>query len=126
MVVNYSTSTKVARMTATRDEIDGISGLPGYIEIGTVGMAEVLATLTLATPCGTVDASGNLILDAPRSDASADATGTATAARVKNSNGDTIIDDLTVGTVGTDIILTSVSIISGNPVTLNTIRINHA
>lgn len=125
MAVNYNTATKIARMTATRDEIDGVSGEPGYIEIGTAGMAAVLATITLSNPCGTVNAFGNLIFTAPKSDPSADATGTAAAARLKNANGDTIIDGLTVGISATDIILSSTSLIAGSPVTLNTITLNH-
>lgn len=63
----------------------------------------------------------------PRSDTSADATGTAAAARIRTSSGGTdIITGLTVGTSGADINLDSVSITSGQTVTISSATITHA
>ena len=126
MAVTYSTAAKTARLNAVVTQIDAGAG-PGTLEIGTTGMASVLAILTLADPCGTV--SGDVLtfdFDPDISDTSADNTGTAAAARIKDSNGTVIISGLTVGTSGTDIILDSVSITAGQSVTLTTGTITHA
>lgn len=126
MAVTYSTTLKTSRMQAVIDAIDGGAGA-GTLEIGTTGMALVLATITLADPCGTA-ASGVLTFDFDPdvSDTSADATGTAAAARIKDSNGNVIVSGLTVGTSGTDIVLDSTSITAGQTVTLTTGTITHA
>jgi hypothetical protein len=90
MAVTYSIATKTARLQAVVNQIDAGSG-PGTLEIGTAAMALVLATITLADPCGTV--SGDTLtfdFDPDVSDPSADATGTAVAARIKDSNGNTV------------------------------------
>lgn len=126
MAVTYSTAAKTARMQAVIDQIDAGAG-PGTLEIGTTGMASVLATITLADPCGTA-ASGVLTLDFDPdvSDASADNTGTPAEARIKDSNGTVVISGLTAGTSGTDIILDSPTITAGQAVTLTTGTITHA
>ena len=126
MAVTYSTAAKTARLQAVVTQIDAGAG-PGTLEIGTAGMASVLAVLTLADPSGTV--AGDVLtfdFDPDISDASADNTGTAAAARIKDSNGVVIISGLTVGTSGADIILDSVSITAGQTVTLTTGTITHA
>lgn len=126
MAVTYSTAAKTARMQAVIDQIDaGVSA--GTLEIGTTGMASVLAILTLADPCGTA-AAGVLTLDFDPdiSDSSADATGTAAEARIKDSAGTVIISGLTVGAGSGDINLDSVSITAGQTVTLTTGTITHA
>lgn len=124
MAVTYTTAVKTARMTAVRDAIDGGSAA-GYIEIGTTGMASVLATITLTDPCGSVS-NGVLTFTMPHSDTSADASGTAAAARIRNSNATDIVTGLTVSTTGADINLDSVSITSGQTVTLTAGSITHA
>jgi len=126
MAVTYSTAAKTARMQAVIDQIDAGAGA-GTLEIGTTGMASVLAILTLADPSGTA-ASGVLTFDFDPdiSDSSANATGTAAEARIKDSNGTVIISGLTVGTSGTDIVLDSTSITAGQTVTLTTGTITHA
>jgi hypothetical protein len=61
------------------------------------------------------------------SDNSADATGTAAAARIRTAPGGTdIITGLTVGTSAADIILDSVSITAGQTVTITAATITHA
>lgn len=126
MAVTYSTAAKTARMNAVIAQIDA-GASAGTVEIGTTGMASVLAILTLADPCGTA-ASGVLTFDFDPdiTDSSANATGTAAEARIKDSDGTVIISGLTVGTSGTDIVLDSVSITTGQAVTLTTGTITHA
>lgn len=125
MPVTYSTATKAARMTAVRDQIDAGSG-PGVLQIGTTGMGTVLAEITLADPCGTVTGAVLTLSGFPRSDTSANASGTAAAARVRDSSGNDIITGLTVGATGTDVVLDSVSITAGQTVTINSATFTHA
>lgn len=125
MAVTYRTSLKTTRMTDVVNDIDSGAGA-GYIEICTTAYGTVLATITLADPCGTVT---NDVLtfdfDPDVSDTSADATGTAAVARIKNSTGTTIVDGLTVGTGSENIVLTTTSIVAGDTVTLTTGTITH-
>ena len=124
MAVTYAATTKTARMQAVVDKVDAGAGA-GKLEIGTAAMALVLATITLADPCG-VAAAGVLTFTMPKSDTSADAGGTAAAARIRDSDSNDVVTGLTVGTVGTDIILDSVSITAGQTVTINSATLTHA
>lgn len=126
MAVTYSTATKQARLNAVIAAIDA-GAAAGTMEIGTAAMASVLATITLADPSGSASG-GTLTFDfSPAvSDTSADNSGTAAAARIKDSDGNIIISGLTVGTSGTDIVLDSVSITAGQTVTLTAGTITHA
>lgn len=126
MAVTYSTAVKTARMSAVIAQIDAGAG-PGTLEIGTTGFGSVLAAITLADPSGTA-AAGVLTFDFDPdiSDTSANATGTAAEARIKDSNGTIVISGLTVGTSGADINLDSASITTGQTVTLTTGAITHA
>lgn len=121
----YSSTLKDNRMTQIVALIDAGAG-PGTLEIGTTGMASVLATLTLADPCGTVS-DGVLIFDFDPdiSDTSADNTGAAAEARIKDSAGNVIVSGLTVGTSGSHINLSSVAITAGDTVALTTGTITH-
>lgn len=124
MAVTYSATVKDNRMTQVLNAIDGGSGA-GYIEICSAAYASVLATITLSDPCGSVS-DGVLTFTMPKSDPSADATGTAAIARIKDSNGTIVVSGLTVGTSGTDIVLTSVAITATDTVTLNSAALTHA
>lgn len=125
MAVTYNTATKNARMQAVADNIDGGSGA-GYLQIGTTGMGTVLATITLADPCGTVSGGVLTFSGFPKSDTSAPATGTAAAAVIKASDGTVVVSGLTVGTSATDIVLDTTSIAAGEVVTLNSASITAA
>lgn len=124
MAVTYSNTVKDNRMTQVLNAIDGGAGA-GYIEICSAAYAAVLATITLSDPCGSV-ASQALTLTMPKSDTSADATGTAAIARIKDSTGTIVVSGLTVGTSGSDINLTSLAITAGDTVTLTSAVITHA
>lgn len=125
MAVTYASDVKNDRMTAVLNQIDA-GGAAATLQIGTAGMATVLADIVLAYPCGTV-AGGVLTFSSfPRSDTSANATGTAAAARIRDSAGNDVVTGLTVGTSGTDIVLDSTAISITQTVTLNSASITHA
>lgn len=123
MAVTYPTAVKTVRMTAVRDAIDVGGG--GYIEIGTAAMASTLATIALAATSGTISGAV-LTFTMPKSDTSADATGTAAAARIRRADATDIVTGLTVGLAATDIVLDSTSITTGQTVTLTAATITHA
>lgn len=126
MSVTYSTAVKTARMTAVKDQIDGGAGA-GILKIYTTGLGTLLAQISLADPCGTV-ASGVLTFSGlPKSDTSADGTGTAAEATITDSTGTVCISGLTVGTSATDIIIDNTSIVTAQTVNLiATSTITHA
>lgn len=124
MALTYTTAMKSLRMTAVRDGIDVGPG-NGSIEIGTSGMSTVLATIPLAATCGTVT-DGVLTFSMPQTDSSADDTGIAAAAQIKDGNGTVVISGLTVGTSAANIILDNTSIAAGQGVTLSAASITHA
>jgi hypothetical protein len=123
MAVTYTTAVKNARLDAVITAI----GATGVLEIGTTSMASVLATITLNSTAGT-SASGVLTFSGfPKSDTSADNTGTAAAARIRTASGGTdIVTGLTVGTSGSDINLDTLSITAGQTVTISSATITHA
>lgn len=123
MAVVYTQAVKNSRLSAVVTAI----GTTGVLEIGTAGMASILATINLGNPAGTV-ATGVLTFSGfPRSDTSADNTGTAAAARIRTASGGTdIVTGLTVGTSASDIILDSTNITAGQTVTINSASITHA
>ena len=123
MAITYTTAVKNARLDAVVTAI----GTAGVLEIGTTGMATVLATIPLGNPAGTTSGGVLTFSGFPRSDTAADATGTAAAARIRTATGGTdIVTGLTVGTTGSDINLDSTSITAGQTVTLNSATITHA
>lgn len=123
MSVVYSTAAKNARLDGVINTIDAGSGA-GVLQIGTSNMGTVLVSITLADPCGTA-ASGVLTFSSfPRSGI-ASATGTAAAARIRDSNANDVVTGLTVGVSGSgaDIILDTTSIDQNETVTLNSATI---
>lgn len=123
MAVTYTTAVKNARLDAVTTAI----GTTGVLEIGTTGMASILASISLNNPAAAGAASGVLTLSGFPKNATAGATGTAAAARIRTGTGGTdIVTGLTVGTSGSDINLNSVSITSGQTVTISSATITHA
>ncbi len=128
MAVTYSSTVKDNRMTAVRDAIDA-GGAAGKLEICSAAYASILATITLGysgASTGTVSANVLTLAGFPRSDTSADNTGTAAVARIRTSANADVITGLTVGTTGSDINLDSTSITQGQTVTINSATITHA
>ena len=124
MAVNYRTSLKTTRMEAVVSDIDSGVGA-GTVEICSAAYAAVLVTFTLSDPSGTVSTDTLTLSGMPKS-ANAGNSGTAAVARIKESGGTVIVNNLTVGTSGTDLIISSTSITSGNPYNLNSGTITHA
>jgi hypothetical protein len=122
MGVIYASGLRTSRMDAVLAAID--VGAAAKLEIGTAGMAAVLATITLADPAGSV--TGDVLtLTMPQSDTSADATGEAAAARIRTSADADVVTGLTVGTGSENIVLDSVSITETQTVTINSATITH-
>jgi hypothetical protein len=117
MAVTYSTTVKSSRMTVVKDAIDAGAG-NGILVIGTSGLASTLVSITLAKPSATIS-SGVLTFSGLPKSGTATGTGTAAEAKITDSTGTTIVSGLTVGTTGTDIIIDSTSITSGQTVNFN-------
>lgn len=124
MAVTYTNAVKNARMDAVTTQ----AGTTAVLEIGTASMASILASFTLNNPiAAAASGAGVLTLSGFPKNATAGATGTAAAARIRTATAGTdIVTGLTVGTSGTDVVLDSVSITSGQTVTLSSATITHA
>lgn len=123
MSVTYSPAVKNTRMSA----INTALGSAGILVIGTSalsGATGVLVEIPLANPAGSV--SGG-VLDFTETGMSASATGTGTAAlaELRDSLDTVIASGLTVGTSGTNVILSSISISSGTTVTISSASLTH-
>ena len=75
----------------------------------------LLGTLTFTDPSAPAASSGVLTFSAITQDTSADATGTATWARIADSTGATVFD-CDVGTSGATLNLNTTSIVAGGPI----------
>lgn len=85
----------------------------------------LLGTLTFGDPCAAAPSGGVLTFNSITQDSAADATGTASWARIADSDGNFVMD-CNVGTSGSDINLTSVSITVGGPITITSATITDA
>lgn len=121
MAVNYSTSLKNTRMT---DIVTAI-GTGGRIEICTAGGVSVLIAFTLEDVAGTVSA-GTLIFSGMPKNTAAVLAGTADTARIVTSTGTAVVTGLTVGTIGTDVIIDSIDVYESQDVTLSAAAITHS
>jgi hypothetical protein len=112
------------------DEITALAGTSALLRIydGTqpanantaVGAQVLLAELVCdATAFAAAASSGALTANAISNDASANASGTASWFRLVASNGTTVVMDGSVGTTGSDLNLNSVSITSGQTVSVS-------
>lgn len=119
MAVTLDSTTKDDVITAIRDRVAN-----GTLEIGTAGMASVLATFGLSATGGAV-ASNVWTLAFDASPVTAGNTGTAAAAQIKDSGGTARITGLSVGTSATDIVLDSTSITSGQNVDMTSATLTH-
>jgi hypothetical protein len=123
MAVTYTTAVKNARLNA----VVSAMGTTAVLEIGTASMAAILAVIPLDNPAATVSGGVMTFAGFPKSDTTADNSGTAAAARIRTVTGGTdIITGLTVGTSGADINLDSVTITAGQTITINSASITHA
>jgi len=123
MTVGFLTALRNARLDAITTKLDAGSGA-GKLRIyngtrpATGGAATtLLAELTLSDPSSAAAANGVLTMSAITQDSSADATGTATWARMVDSDGNFVLD-CSVGTSLTDIVLNTAAIVASAIVTI--------
>lgn len=83
----------------------------------------LLATLTCTDPVAPAASGGTLTFNSITEDSSADATGTATFARIADSNSNTIFD-CDVGTSGATINLNTTSLVAGGPVRITSFTVS--
>lgn len=121
MALTYQNNAKVARMNGVVSAI----GASGKLEIGTAGMASILATITFDATCGTVAGAGVLTMSGFPKSVTASAAGTAAAARIRTSANADVITGLTVGTSGSDINLDNLNIANGQTVNITSFVITH-
>lgn len=116
-----------AMLNAVRDKIDA-GALGGTIKIYTgtqpadgdtaLSGNTLLATLTFSGTSAPDAALGVLTFSAITEDSAADATGTATWARIQDSDGNKVMD-VDVGLAAATIILNAVAIVIGGPVRMS-------
>lgn len=123
MAVVYSAALKNTRMLAVLAAIDADAGA-GSLEIGTSGFGSTLLTVALDDPAGSVTADVLTLSGLPNTAVIAN-TGTAAEARIKDNSGDIVVSGLTVGTSGTNIIVSTVSFVSGVTASLNSGTLTH-
>jgi hypothetical protein len=87
-----------------------------------IGGATLLGTLTFSKPSAPAASSGVLTFNSITQDEAADATGTATWARIADSAGNTIFD-CDVGTSGATINLNTTAIVTGGPISITSFTI---
>lgn len=132
--VRLADTAQQGAMDAVVDLIDAGSGA-GTIKIYTgtqpatgdtaLSGNTLLGTLTFSDPAfGATNSSGVATASSITSDTSADATGTATWARIQDSNGANVFD-CDVGTSGATINLNSVSITSGGTIAITSFTMTH-
>lgn len=81
----------------------------------------LLGTLTCSDPCGTVT-NGVVTFNAVTQDSEADATGTASFARLTDSDGNAVVDlDVTATGGGGAITMNTVAIVIGGPILMNSL-----
>ena len=130
--LRVATASRQAQCDAVVDLIDAGSGA-GTIKIYTgtqpanantaVSSQTLLGTLTFSDPAfGAANSSGVATASSITDDSSADATGTASWARIADSDGDTVFD-CDVGTSGATINLNSVSITAGGTISITSFTV---
>jgi len=131
MAVQLSVAARNARL----DAIETAIGTSAIIKIRTgtppancaaSDTGTVLATINLDSDWAAAASSGTKAFQGTMQDASADASGTAAHFRLYASNGTTCHMQGTVGTSGADLNLTSVSITSGDPITISSFVLTDA
>jgi hypothetical protein len=130
MSVSYDQATQNSRLDATLARIDN-NASPATMEICTAAYAAVLVIITLSKPSfsrgGTSPSTALTLLGVPKSGtASGAGTQTAAVARIKDGGGVVIVNNLTVGTSASDVVLNSLSITNGQTVTISSGTITHA
>lgn len=132
-IIRFVTAVKNSALDTVKAAIDAGAGA-GTIKVynGTqpttandaVTTQTLLATLTFSDPCGSTSA-GTLTMSAITQDAAADATGTATWARIADSNGATVFDvDVSSTGAGGTLQFNTTNFVIGGPVLISSFTIN--
>lgn len=134
MSVIYNQTVRTNRLNVVNDAINSKTyvagsgaGSVGTLVIGTSalsGATGVLATFTLQNPAATISGNVLTIAGVPLSTTAA-ATGTAALAEIRNNAGTVVVSGLSVGTSGTDVVINSTAISSGQTVNLTSGTITH-
>lgn len=127
-IIRFLTAVKNSCLTPVKDAIDaGVGAGTVKIYTGTIPatpadaiVAQVLlGTLTFSDPCGTI-AAGALTMSAITQDSAADASGTATWARIQDSAGVVVMDiDVTSTGGGGTMQLNTTNIVIGGPILIS-------
>ncbi len=131
-IIRFVTTAKNNALDTLKTAIDAGSGA-GTIKVynGTqptsandaITTQTLLATLTFSDPCGTTS-SGTLTMSAITQDSAADATGTATWARIADSSGSTVFDvDVSATGAGGTLQFNTTSFVIGGPVLISSFTV---
>jgi hypothetical protein len=125
MPIVYSTALKNTRLDAVTTAI----GASGFLVIGTSSLASpatgILAKIPLSATAAAAASGGVLTLNGLPLSVSATGSGTAAKAELWKSDNTVVASGLTVGTSGTDVIIGTTTIASGNTVQVTSAAITH-
>jgi hypothetical protein len=121
MPIEYPMASRSARMA---DVVAALDGAPGHatLEICDSDYSNVLAVFTLQKPSFS-EVGGTLTMLGVPLDATNLLTGNAALARLKDGAGVIWASGMTVGTSGTDIVLSSAELVAGAPLILDSCSI---
>jgi hypothetical protein len=124
MSVSYAATLKATRMQAVIAAIDA-NAAAAKLEIGTSGMATLLASITLAKPSFT-EANGVITMAGVPLSGVAAAMGQALSAQIKDGGGNIVVSGLLVSEISGDVILSDADIVQGETVTISSAMITHS
>lgn len=122
--MQYNLTLRNTRLQDVVDAIDAGSS-NGYIEIGTANMSSVLLRASLTKPCGTV-ANSVLTFSSNLTQFAGLANGEAAEARIRTSEGNDVVTELTVGTANSNIIMPITAVTSDQLFVLQSAVISHS
>jgi len=118
-----TTAARNAACDAIVDLVDVGVGSNGTLEVGTTGFASTLVTFNLAATAFGAAASGTATAASLPITATASASGTAAEYRVRNADGTAVWSGNSVGTSGTELVLSSLSITNNQSIDLTSFSI---
>jgi hypothetical protein len=127
--MKWTTARKAERLNAIRDNFDNgylrfYSGTKPADANTSLAGNTLLGELRFAATAFPSTSTDTLTANALTADSDADATGTASFARCFESDGTTVIGDLTVGTSGADIIMPTLAIAQHIQISISSLTIS--